>query len=174
MIFRNLLIAVAIFGLGWGASFAAGAAYARRSVPQVQAAAAAGGQFAQFGQGAQGGGQAGPGRGIAFGTVDHVDGKTLYLTGANGQQEKVTLTDQTQILKQAPGSAADLTAGARVTVQPQGQPAADGTVTAATVQIVPEGAAPGGQGGQATQGPAQGGQRQQGGGQRQQGQQSGS
>jgi hypothetical protein len=177
MIFRNLLIVVAIFGLGWGASFAAGTAYARRSVPQVQAAAATGGQFGQVGQfgqgaqGAQGGGQAGQGRGIVFGTVDHVDGKTLYLAGANGQQEKVTLTDQTQILKQAPGSVADLTAGARVTVQPQGQPAADGTVTAAAVQIVPEGAAPGGQGGQ---GQAPGGQRQQGGGQRQPGQQSGS
>ena len=175
MVFRNLLIAVAVFGLGWGASFGAGAAYARRSTPQVQAAAAPGGQSGQAGQGGlfiQGGGQSGQGRGIAFGTIDHVEGKTLYLTGANGQQEKVNLTDQTQILKLAPGAVSDLAAGTRVTVQPQGQPAADGTITAATVQIVPEGAGPGGQGqGQSGQG-GQGAQRgQQGGGQRQPGQQ---
>src|SRR5438046_1983226 len=132
MMYRNLLILVAIFGLGWGASFGAGAAYGRRSIPQAQAAAAPGSQLGQFGQG---GGQNGQGRGVAFGTVDHLDGNTLFLTGANNQQVKVNLTDQTRILKEASGAPSDLAAGARVTVQPQGQPAADGTVTAATVQI---------------------------------------
>jgi hypothetical protein len=161
MVFRNLLIAVAVFGLGWGASFAAGAVYGRRSLPQVQAAAAPGNQFGQGGQLGQGS-QGGQGRG-AFGTVSKVDGNTLYITGANNQQEKAYLTDQTRILKEATGSPADLTPGTRVTVLPQGQPAADGTITAATVQVVPEGVTPPGQGQGAQRAQGQGGQRQQGG-----------
>src|SRR5262245_44170108 len=148
MVFRNLLIAVAIFGLGWGASFGAGAAYGRRSLPQVQAASAPGGQFSQagqFGQSTQSGqggqgGQSGQGRGVAFGTLGKRDGNTRRLTGANNQQQTVTLTDQTRILKEAAGTPADLAAGTRITVQAQGQPAADGTITAGTVQILPEGA----------------------------------
>src|SRR5438094_6255112 len=119
MIYRNLLIGVAIFGLGWGASFGAGAAYGRRSIPQAQAAAAPGSQLSQ------GSGQNAQGRGVAFGTVDHLDGNTLFLTGANNQSVKVNLTDQTRILKEAAGATSDLTSGVRVTVQPQGQPAAD-------------------------------------------------
>ena len=148
--FRSLLIAVAIFGLGWGASFGAGIAYGKRGTgPQVQAATFPGAGGAQTGNGF--GGQGGRG---AFGTVASVDGRTLTLTEANNQQVKVTLTDQTQIFKQAAGTAADLTAGARVTVQPQGQPAWDGTITAATINVVPADAA-----GAAAAGGAAGGQR---------------
>jgi hypothetical protein len=172
--YRNLLIAVAVFGLGWGASFGAGLAMGRRgAAPAVQAANAPGAQLAQGGQGALGGGQGGAGAQGRLGVVQSVDGKTLTVTGANNQPLKVALTDQTQILKQAAGAAADLTPGTRVAVQPQGQPAADGTVTAATVQVLPEGlaAALGQAAGQGAQG-AQGGQRQAGGGQQgQQGQQ---
>jgi len=156
--FRNLLIAVAVFGLGWGASFGAGLAFARRGVaPQVQAANAPGAQLSQAGAGGQFV-QGGQGR---VGVVQSLDGQTLTLMGANNQQVKVTLTDQTQIMKFAAAAASDLTAGTRVAVQPQGQPAADGSVTAASIQIVPEGAAAAfgpaaGQGAQGAQG-AQGG-----------------
>jgi hypothetical protein len=70
-----------------------------------------------------------------------VDGQTLVLAAAQGgQPTRVNVTGQTQILKQAPGTTADLTPGTAVTVQPQGQPAADGTLTAATIMI---GGAPG-------------------------------
>jgi hypothetical protein len=179
-VFKNLLIGVAIFGLGWGASFGAGAAWGRRSVaPPVQAQVLTPGQFAaggtgQGGFGAQGGtGGAGAGgaqtqgRGATAGTVDHVDGQTLYLTEANGQQVRVNLTDQTQITKLDRGAAEDLTAGSRVAVVPQGQPGADGALTAASVNVLPEGAAlPG-------QGQAAGGQQRQGGGQQRQGGQGG-
>ena len=143
--FRNLLIVVAVFGLGWGASFGAGVAYGRRTAPAVLPAGAqvqtqaGGGQVG--GPGGQGGGQAR----IAGGTVERVEGQTLVLAAAQGgQPTRVSLTDQTQILKQTSGSTADLVAGAAVTVQAQGQPAADGTITAATVMI---GTAPGGPGG---------------------------
>jgi pilus assembly protein FimV len=186
-VFKNLLIGVAIFGLGWGASFGAGAAWGRRSTaaaagPQVVAAGqfgagAAGAAGAPGAPGAPGAGGAGTqgaaggaaaARGAA-GTVDRVDGQTLFVAGPNGQQTRVALTDQTQIMKQAPGTPADLTPGSRVAVVSQGQPGPDGTITAASVSLLPEGAAPGaqGQGGQGGQGGAaqrgQGGQARQGG-----------
>src|SRR5687767_6516173 len=133
--FRNLLIMVAVFGLGWGASFGAGVAFGRRTVPPAAAAAPTGGAQVQLqaggggqgGQGAQGGAQGGGQvRGTA-GTIERVDGQTMVLTAAQGgQPTRVTLNGQTQILKQAPGTTADLTAGTNVTVQAQGQPAADG------------------------------------------------
>ncbi len=169
--FRNLLIVVAIFGLGWGASFGAGVAFGRRQVPAaVQAASPigqlAGGQFS--GQGGQAGQQGG--RNTAIGTVEKVDGKTLTLSEGNNRQVQVTLTDQTQITKQAPGTPADLTPGTRVVVVASGQPAAGGAITAASVSVLPEGMElPGLQGAaQRQQGGGAQGQRQQGGGQRQQ------
>ena len=159
--YRNLLIAVAIFGLGWGASFGAGIAVGKRSTPAVVQAAGAGAQTGQ-GQNSQGGaalaGQGAQSR-VTLGTVSGVSGQTLTVSGQNGQDVKVNLTGQTQITKQAAGSPADLTNGTRVTVQAQGQPAADGTITAASVNIVPEGAAVFAQGQQG----GQGGQRQNGG-----------
>ena len=167
--FRSLLIGVAIFGLGWGASFGAGVAYGKRgSAAAVQAAAVPGGAaLATGGQaGAQGsgqGGQAGPGaqaagaRGAA-GVVDRIDGSTLTLSGPNNQQVKVTLTDQTRILKEASGTVADLATGTRVTIQPQGQPGADGAFTAAIVNVIPEGIALAGLQGQGQRAPGQGGQ----------------
>lgn len=166
--FRNLLLGVAIFGLGWGASFGAGVAFGRRNVtPTVQAAAAPRGEFAPGGGQVQPGqgGSGGTARGLALGVVDRVDGQILSLTTANNQQIKVALTDQTLIVQQAPGAVEDLTAGVRVTVQPQqGQPAANGTVTAASITVIPEGLAaspraePPGQAGQ-QRAPGQPGQR---------------
>lgn len=165
--FKNLLIGVAVFGLGWGASFAAGTAWGRRSVaPPVQAQVIPAGQFGAPGgaavtapgagggaaQGAPAGGQAGQARGATAGTVERVEGQTLVVAGPGGQQTRVTLTGATQISKQASGTPEDLAPGTRVAVVPQGQPAGDGTVTAASVSILPEGAPQPGQGGQAGQG----------------------
>ena len=142
--FRNLLIIVAIFGLGWGASFGAGVAFGRRTAPAAQAAAVPGGVQVQVGGGAAGGGGAGGGAAaagggqarVAAGTVERVDGQTLVLAAAQGgQPTRVSVNGQTQILKQAAGTTADLTPGSNVTVQAQGQPAADGTLTAATIMI---------------------------------------
>jgi hypothetical protein len=144
--FRNLLIVVAIFGLGWGASFGAGVAFGRRTAPAAQAAAVPSGAQVQVqaggpaaGGGGAGGGAAAAGGGqarVAAGTVERVDGQTLVLAAAQGgQPTRVSLNGQTQILKQAAGTTADLTPGSNVTVQAQGQPAADGTLTAATIMI---------------------------------------
>ena len=146
--FRTLLFGIVAIGLAGGASFGAGVSVGKRGVaPTAQAAAAPGGVLAQTGRGGQGGqgsqagftGQGDQGRAEAFGTVDRIEGRTLYVTGPNNQQLKVAVTDQTQVLKQAQGSLADLTPGSRVSVQAQGQPAADGTLAAATVSLVPQG-----------------------------------
>jgi hypothetical protein len=165
--FRTLLIAVAIFGIGWGASFGAGVAFGRRSNPAAQAAGPAnlppGGvlqvQGAPGGATAPGGGaQGGPGgaagqlRVANVATVDRVEGQTLFVTGPNNQPVRVALTGQTQILKQATGTPADLAPGTRIAIQPQGQPAADGSLTAASITVVPDAAA-----GAQRPGPGQGG-----------------
>lgn len=154
--FRTLLIAVAVFGLGWGASFGAGVAFGRRTSPAVQAAGPANlppgaivqGQGAPAGVTVPGGGAAGgPGgaagqvRTATVATVDRVEGQTLFVTGPNNQPVRVTLTDQTQILKQATGTAGDLAAGTRIAIQPQGQPGTDGSVTAASITLVSDAAA---------------------------------
>ena len=137
--FRNLLIIVAIFGIGWGASFGAGVAFGRRSASTAQAAAIPGGAQVQAGGagGPAGAGGQGAAQGrVTAGTVDRVDGQTLVLNAAQGgQPTRVSLTGQTQILKQGAGTTADLTPGATVTVQSQGQPAADGTLTAASIMV---------------------------------------
>src|SRR5688500_16490086 len=97
--FRNLLIIVAVFGLGWGASFGAGVAFGRRTAPAPAAAAPTGGAQVQLqaggGQGGQGaqGGQGGAQARVAAGTVERVDGQTLVLTaGQGGQPTRVTMT----------------------------------------------------------------------------------
>ena len=144
MTFRTLLIGAAVFALALGAAFGGGTAYGRSSAqPQTQAARP-GGQVIQ--RGAPGGGPGAGGSGPIVGTVASAGGGVLTLTDANNQQVRVTLTDQTRVLKQDTGTLEDLTAGTRVAVQPQGQPAADGAVTASTVQIVPAGAGAAGQG----------------------------
>jgi hypothetical protein len=164
--FRNLLIIVAIFGIGWGASFGAGAAFGRRTAPTAQAAALPTGAQTQLQAGGGGAGAAGGAAGaqggqqaarVTAGTVERVDGQTVVLAAAQGgQATRVNVTGQTQILKQAAGTTADLTPGSNVTVQAQGQPAADGTLTAATIMI----GGAGGPGGALIQRPAgaQGGQ----------------
>jgi hypothetical protein len=155
--FRNLLVGVAIFGLGWGASFGAGIAYGKRTAaPAVQAAPIPGQNAGNTGAAGAAGAAGQGGARVTVGTVAGVDGKTLTVTGANNQQIKVNVADQTQINKEAPGTLADLVNGARVAVQAQGQPAADGTITAASIQIVPEGAALGAFGGQQAQRAQQG------------------
>ena len=85
----------------------------------------------------------GMGRG-ASGEVKSVDGNTLTLT--TGENEtKVTLSDNTTIVKTISGSTADLTAGQQVMVT--GERDSDGNITATQVTILngsqsPSGATP--------------------------------
>ena len=90
------------------------------------------------------GGAGGFGRGT-LGTVSSISGNTLTIKDAQGNDVKVQLLGSTTVTKTVAGSAADLTQGVNVTVV--GQRAADGTITATAITIVPAGVTIGGGGG---------------------------
>jgi hypothetical protein len=70
------------------------------------------------------------GRGTT-GTIDHIDGTTVYVKTPNGQIVKVSTSDSTKVQITSEGKLTDLKAGQQVVVQ--GQPGSDGTVTAQTL-----------------------------------------
>ncbi|MDT7783782.1 MAG: hypothetical protein QOF58_2201 [Pseudonocardiales bacterium] len=70
------------------------------------------------------------GRGTA-GTIDHVDGTTVYVKTQNGQVVKVSTSDSTKVQITSEGKLTDLKAGEQVVVQ--GQAGSDGTVTGQTI-----------------------------------------
>lgn len=70
------------------------------------------------------------GRGTV-GTIDHVDGTTVYVKTQNGQIVKVSTSDTTKVEITSEGKLSDLKAGQQVVVQ--GQPGQDGTVTGQTI-----------------------------------------
>ncbi|HUQ59217.1 hypothetical protein [Lentzea sp.] len=72
----------------------------------------------------------GGGRGT-IGTIDHVDGTTVYVKTQNGQVVKVSTSDSTKVEISSEGKLADLKAGQQVVVQ--GQAGSDGTVTGQTI-----------------------------------------
>lgn len=81
------------------------------------------------GTGQQGGGFRG-GRGTT-GTIDHVDGTTVYVKTAQGTDVKVSTSDSTTVGITQPGKLADLKPGSTVVVQ--GQAGDDGTVAAQAI-----------------------------------------
>jgi hypothetical protein len=92
---------------------------------------------------------------FANGQVKDINGNTIDLTTASSQLQ-VVISPQTQIEKQSQGSISDIQPGARITVQ--GTRAADGSMTAQTVQIGGRfGAAAGGQNGAGGSQPQAGG-----------------
>ncbi|MEV5709258.1 DUF5666 domain-containing protein [Actinoallomurus sp. NPDC052274] len=99
--------------------------------------AATGGTMPGGGRGTFGGGMPGgvaPGDGASpgtTGTVQKVTGKTIYVKTANGVVQ-VKVTDKTKVRVLRSGSASALKTGTTVTVQ--GSQAADGTLTATSVQ----------------------------------------
>ena len=133
--FRNLLIIVAVFGLGWGGSFAAGMTYGQRQAALASPVGAGGQSGARAigastpqpgGAGQTGGfgGQGGPGGRMTVGTVSRVDGLTVFLTTGENQEVAITVSAQTPITRPEPVALADLAPGTRVTVMAQGTPGA--------------------------------------------------
>lgn len=132
--FRTLLLGTIVLGFGSGVAFGADVATGKRSAPPVvQAAPAPSGRD----------NPAAPGGGATstVGTVARVDGRIAFVTARDGREVRVALNDQTVIRTEAPGTPADVSAGVGVVIRPQGAPASDGSVTAAAVSIVPQGAA---------------------------------
>ncbi|MGK3207728.1 hypothetical protein [Amycolatopsis sp. MEPSY49] len=85
----------------------------------------------QGGTGQQGGGFRGAGGRGTTGTVDRVDGTTVYVKTAQGEDVKVSTSDSTTVGVTQQGKLSDLKPGATVTVQ--GQAGEDGTVTAQAI-----------------------------------------
>ena len=97
------------------------------------AAAGQGGTQAGAGQGAAGGFRGG--RGGTTGTVDRVDGSTVYVKTAQGAEVAVSTSDSTTVGLTQPGKLTDLKPGASVVVQ--GQAAEDGSVAAQAITQQP-------------------------------------
>lgn len=86
-----------------------------------------GGQF-PGGQGNNGQTPGGGFRGGTAGTIDHIDGTTVYVKTQNGSIVKVSTTDSTQVRITQQGKLSDLKPGETVLVQ--GNTGTDGTVSA--------------------------------------------
>ncbi|WP_410638243.1 hypothetical protein [Amycolatopsis sp. lyj-346] len=125
LVLAGLVVLAIAFGGGAWTHAAFGSP--SHSAPTRQAGGTQGGQ--QAGAGQQGGGFRG-GRGTT-GTVDRVDGTTVYVKTAQGADVKVSTTDSTTVGVTQQGKLADLKPGATVVVQ--GQAGSDGTVTAQAI-----------------------------------------
>jgi hypothetical protein len=114
-------------GMVYGKSQAQADLSARRAVFQNDGAAAQGqGAFAGRGQ------RNGQGN-FVLGTIKQIGDGSLVLTDNNGKETQVKVTDTTMIQKNASVKLADLTEGETVMVS--GSAAADGSVTARSVQV---------------------------------------
>jgi len=120
-----VVIAAAFAGGAW--THSAFGSTTSSGTPARQASAPSG--TAQAGApGAQGGGRAGRG---TTGTVDRIDGTTVYVKTAQGTEVAVSTSDSTTVGVTTAGKLGDLKPGATVTVQ--GQTGEDGTVAATAI-----------------------------------------
>jgi len=123
-----VVLAIAFGGGAWThAAFGSSSS----STPTRPTGAAQGGTGQTAGTGQQGGGFRGAGGRGTTGTVDHVDGTTVYVKTAQGTDVKVSTSDSTTVGVTQQGKLADLKPGATVVVQ--GQAGSDGTVTAQAI-----------------------------------------
>ena len=144
----TVLVIILVLAIAGGA-FYGGMVYGK-SQAQASAGArvlalqngAAGGNAPNF-AGQQGGfaGRAqrtnGDGRGFVLGTIKEIHDGGLTLTDSSGKDTQVKVTDTTLIEKNATVKLADLAEGETLMVS--GSTAADGTVTARSVQVAPQG-----------------------------------
>jgi len=126
LVLAGLVVLAIAFGGGAWTHAAFGSSTS--SAPTRQA----GGQQAQTGgTGQQGGGFRGAGGRGTTGTVDRVDGTTVYVKTAQGADVKVSTSDSTTVGVTQQGKLSDLKPGSTVVVQ--GQAGADGTVAAQAI-----------------------------------------
>jgi hypothetical protein len=125
LVLAGLVVLAIAFGGGAWTHAAFGSSSS--STPTRQAGGNQGGTQAGAGQG---GFRGAGGRGTT-GTVDRVDGTTVYVKTAQGNDVKVSTSDSTTVGVTQQGKLSDLKPGATVVVQ--GQAAEDGTVTAQAI-----------------------------------------
>ncbi|MBP2322335.1 hypothetical protein JOF56_002720 [Kibdelosporangium banguiense] len=125
-----VLALVAFFGGVWTHSAIAGSSTGA-ATPQRGNGGQGGFRVGPGGQGGQGGGQGGGFRGGTAGTVDRVEGSTIYVKMPDGTEVKVSTSDKTKVETTTEGKLTDITPGSSVLVQ--GQRGEDNSVTAQTI-----------------------------------------
>ncbi|MDT7724281.1 MAG: hypothetical protein QOI21_857 [Actinomycetota bacterium] len=121
-----VVLAVAFGGGVWTHAAVAGTSTAAPARAGGQPAQATG----QAGAGRQQGAGGAAGRGTT-GTIDRVEGSTVYVKTQQGTEVAVTTSDTTTVSVATPGAVADLKPGATVVVQ--GATGTDGKVTAQAI-----------------------------------------
>ncbi|GAB3137761.1 hypothetical protein GCM10027258_13800 [Amycolatopsis stemonae] len=131
LVLAGLVVLAIAFGGGAWTHAAFGSSSGSGSTPSARQNGGTQAGGTQAGTGQQGGGfRGGGGRGTT-GTVDRVDGTTVYVKTVQGDDVKVSTSDSTTVGVTQPGKLADLKPGATVVVQ--GQAGQDGTVTAQAI-----------------------------------------
>ncbi|MEV4317728.1 hypothetical protein [Actinocrispum sp. NPDC049592] len=137
----GVLVVAAFFGGVWVHSATASS---NSNTPAAAGGPRNGGRFGGGGYPGNGGappsgapGQGGGGfRGGTAGTIDRVEGNTVYVKMQNGTEVKVTTTDSTRVELTQPGKLSDLKAGTSVVVQGQ-RGGEDNSVTAQAITTRP-------------------------------------
>lgn len=123
-----IVVAAVALAVGFGAGYVV-------HQPQNPSAGFGGGSFAQTGRrGAMGG----SGNTFVDGQIIAMDATSLTLQLRNGNSQIVFYSTSTPILKLAAGSAADLSSQKEITVTGTQNP--DGSITAQSIQLRPQGA----------------------------------
>jgi hypothetical protein len=133
-----IILGVVVLLLVAGGSFFGGTVYGKSQAQTAFAARRPGGFTGANGQGLPGanartGGQGGG----LFGQIESIGDGVLVVKDNNGKQTQVKVTDTTLIEKQASVKLTDLATGETVIIS--GSTAADGSVTARSVQVAPAG-----------------------------------
>lgn len=118
-----------------GGSFFGGTVYGKNQAQTTFAAARPRGAFTgEMPEGLQpGAGQRSAQGGMLLGQIQQIGNGVMVVTNADGKETQVTVTDTTLIEKQASVTLADLEVGETVIVS--GSQAADGNITARSVQV---------------------------------------
>ena len=135
-----VLAGLVVLAIAFGGGAWTHAAFGSPATPSARQSGGTGGTQGGTGQQSRGTGQTGGtgqqgggfrgGRGTT-GTIDHVDGTTVYVKTAQGTDVKVSTSDSTTVGITQPGKLSDLKPGSTVVVQ--GQAGDDGTVAAQAI-----------------------------------------
>jgi hypothetical protein len=131
LVLAGLVVLAIAFGGGAWTHAAFGSSTSSTPTRQAGGQQAQGGTGQTGGTGQPGGGFRGAGGRGTTGTVDRVDGSTVYVKTAQGADVKVSTSDSTTVGVTQQGKLADLKPGSTVVVQ--GQAGADGTVAAQAI-----------------------------------------
>ena len=133
----KIILAIVVLLLVAGGSFFGGTLYGKSQAQTAFAARRQGGFGGANGTGQPGANARAGGQGGIFGQIDSIGDGVLVIKDNNGKQTQVKVTDTTLIEKQAAVKLTDLATGETVIVS--GSTAADGSITARSVQVAPAG-----------------------------------